>query len=108
MLDSLSNDRALQWQALRLVKESIIQVQSPETEVDDIDFVDDLGEVEDVVARFRRAEQEGAAGNAATAAEQQPPLNGELYHTCADVASSLLAASASGCFWELTGPVKGS
>ena len=85
LLESVSHDRALHCQALRLVKESIIQVQSPDTEVDDVDFVDDLGEVEDVVARFRRAEQEGAAGNAATAVEQQPPLNSELDDTCADV-----------------------
>ena len=61
-----------------------------------------------MVARFRRAEQEGAAGNAATAAKQQPPLNSELYDTCADVECTVLAALASGCFWASTGPLEGS
>lgn len=44
-------------QAVRLVKNSIIAIESPEAEVDDVDFVDDLDEIHDVVERFRRSEQ---------------------------------------------------
>lgn len=44
-------------QAIRLVKNSIIAIESPEAEVDDVDFVDDLEEIHDVVERFRRNEQ---------------------------------------------------
>ncbi len=43
-----------------MVKNSIIAIESPEAEVDDDDFVDDLEEVTDVVHRYH-ATDEGAA-----------------------------------------------
>ena len=42
------------------MKNSIIAIESPEAEVDDVDFVDDLEEMHDVVERFRRNEQQAA------------------------------------------------
>lgn len=48
-------------QAIRLVKNSIIAIESPEAEVDDVDYVDDLEEVEDVLERYKKAEGQASA-----------------------------------------------
>lgn len=58
-------------QAIRLVKNSIIAIESPEAEVDDVDFVDDLEEIHDVVERFRRNEQRPPAEAPAQASDRQ-------------------------------------
>ena len=51
------------------MKNSIIAIESPEAEVDDADFVDDLEEVSDVVHRFRRSGDAAPAPDAAPTAE---------------------------------------
>ena len=43
------------------MKNSIIAIESPEAEVDDDDFVDDLEEVTDVVHRYHAADEGAAA-----------------------------------------------
>ena len=64
--------QSCKWlQAIRLVKNSIIAIESPEAEVDDVDFVDDLEEVHDVVERFRRSEQQIGEAPAAEQADRR-------------------------------------
>ena len=55
MLEGVISPSALQ--AIRLVKNSIIAIESPEAEVDDVDYVDDLEEVEDVLERYKRSDK---------------------------------------------------
>jgi len=88
-------------QAIRLVKNSIIAIESPEAEVDDVDFVDDLEEVEDVVDRFRRSEQQAAHPSADAQGVVPPPFlhqqftnNSPTYH---DYATPYLTWSWRDC-----------
>ncbi len=97
-------------QAIRLVKNSIIAIESPEAEVDDVDFVDDLEEVHDVVERFRRSEQQAAE---APAAQQHDRQQGNSFctQTCPaqytfEHSSNIgSAASMQDPTWEIQGSV---
>ena len=93
-------------QAIRLVKNSIIAIESPEAEVDDVDFVDDLEEVEDVVDRFRRSEQQAAQPSAGAQGASPPDFGGscQLQDICPLQAPLGMTAWGASSWWSSTTP----